>query len=321
MTPLISILIPAYNVEEFLAQCLESVVNQTHKNLQVIVVDDGSSDNTWAIAEKFRTKYDFVETYRQENQGVSIARKHLLSRALGEYVLFVDGDDWIEHDMVERLFEGIKQSGAEIAICGNLREESWGTLEKPFVKENLFVEGEEKVIEMLLRHNELNGSLCNKLVPRKFYHDLYFNRDIWYGEDCYIFWQAINNGVKKLYFMKECLYHYRMNDQSITHIAYDHKKMSGHLVWKKICDDVQKKWPSLSDLGYAAHAVSDMWLLYYAGLSDYKCDENIREFQKNVRHNLKRIYKSGLIAKKKFVYAVIVSFSYRLGNALIKTLG
>lgn len=319
--PIVSILLPAYNVAQFLSQCLDSIVNQSYQCLQVIVVDDGSQDNTLEIAKSFAEKYPFVEVHHQENKGVASARNKLISLAKGDYVLFVDSDDWIEKDMIECLLKTLDETQADIAVCGFIKESGGVATTCPIVNKEFLLEGAENVMKALLFHKELNGSLWNKMVPREFYEGLTFRKDIWYGEDCLFFWQALNRGVDKICFMNECFYHYRMNNQSISHEKFNFKKMSGHEVWKQINTDVQKKWPSLSDLGKAAYAVSDMWLLYYAALDYYAVDETIMMYQKNVKHNLRLIYKSGLIAKKKFLFAILVSVNYSLASKVIRKIG
>lgn len=317
-SPKVSILIPAYNVAEFLPQCLDSIVNQTHENLQVVVVDDGSKDNTPEILDSYAANYPFMEVIHQDNAGVAAARNRLVEEAKGDYVLFVDADDWVETSMVERMLKTIEDSGADIVVCGSIKEEAEQSYYVPVTKEPQMVVGVQNIIQSLLRHDNLNGSLWNKLVPRKYYEGLKFHDGIWYGEDCLFFWKALNRCVRKLYFMPDLLYHHRMNNQSISFESFNYKKMTGHKVWEKINEDVQRHYPSMSNLGKAAFAVSDMWLLFYASLSNYKLDDNIRIFQGNVRRNLLKICRSGLLCHKKFLFAILISFSYRFGGLVIR---
>lgn len=314
MFPVVSILIPVYNSGEYLKQCLNSVVNQTYQHLQVVVVDDGSKDNSLEIALSFAKEYSFVEVYHQENLGVATARNKLISLAKGDLVLFVDSDDWIEADMIEKMFSALDTSQADIVVCGYIKDFGSYSSVCPVVTNEFIISGAENVIKSLLFHKELNGSLWNKLVPRKFYEGLSFRKDIWYGEDCLFFWQALNKGVHKIYFLKDCYYHYRMNENSISHESFNYKKMSGHEVWRQINEDVQKKWPSLNKIALASFAISDMWLLFYAAKSRYSYDSNIQIFQKNLRDHLRIIKKSGLINAKKLFFAYMIAYNYKLGS-------
>lgn len=320
MFPVVSILIPVYNSGEYLKQCLNSVVNQTYQHLQVVVVDDGSKDNSLEIALAFAKQYPFVEVYHQENSGVATARNKLISLAEGDYILFVDSDDWIEADMIEKMLYSLDASQADIVVCGYIKDFGSYSSLCPVATNGFIISGAENVIKSLLFHKELNGSLWNKLVSRKFYEGLSFRKDIWYGEDCLFFWQALNQGVHKIYFLKDCFYHYRMNENSISHESFNYKKMSGHEVWKQINEDVHAKWPMLSNLSEAAYAVCDMWLLFFAGRDAYSFDNYLRLYQKNVRKNLVKIFLSGLISKKKCIFASFIAFNYTLGSKLIQFL-
>lgn len=317
MNSIVSILIPVYNCERYLEQCLDSIVNQTYQHLQVVIVDDGSTDQSLQIAQSFARGYSFIEVYHQVNEGVATARNKLISLARGDYILFVDSDDWIEKDMIEQMLKVLQQTQVDIVVCGYIKDIGDNANICPVVRNNYTLSGAENVIESILFHKELNGSLWNKIVPRKFYEGLSFRKDIWYGEDCLFFWQALNRGVNKIFFMKDCYYHYRMNENSISHESFNYKKMSGHEVWKQINEDVHAKWPMLSNLSEAAYAVSDMWLLFYAGRDGRVMDKNLKVYQDNVRKNLFKIFRSGLIAKKKCIFAALVALNYKLGSKLI----
>lgn len=316
--PVVSILIPAYNVAAYLPQCLNSVVNQTYQYLQVVVVDDGSKDNTLEIARQYAEKYAFVEVHYQENAGVATARNALISLATGDYVLFVDSDDWIEYDMVECMLKVLGESESNIVVCGCFKELNGTSIINSVANKGYVIEGAEEIVKTFLMHKELNGSLWNKIVPRKYFEGITFRKDIWYGEDCLFFWQVLNRGVEKISFMPDCLYHYRMNEQSISHESYNYKKQSGHEVWKIIYEDTKVKWPQLTDTALASYAISDMWQLFHAAQSNYPLDKQLQLYQKNVRDNLSLIRKSGLVNAKKLLFASLMSISYIIGSFVLR---
>lgn len=318
MNSSVSVLIPAYNVEAFLSQCLESVVNQTYRNIQVVVVDDGSTDGTWAIAQQFADNYSFVEAYHQENTGITLVRKSLLSHAEGDYIIFVDGDDWIELDMVERMLSTIERTGSDVVVCGNKQELPGETKNRPFVVEALTIEGCENVVGCLLRHKDINGSLCNKLVKRKFYENITFYKDIWYGEDCIIMWQVLNNGVEKLHIMPDCLYHYRMNLNSITHLSFNYKKMTGHKVWSIICQETKNKWPRLYEKAMGTFVQQDIMLLFFAAQSNYKSDKPLNEIKKNVRENMHYMKDAGISNIRRLLLGYSLSCAYPFASLLVR---
>ncbi len=113
--PLVSVIVPVYNVEKYLYQCLESIVIQTYSNIEVIVVNDGSPDNSDLIIKEFSSKDSRIKLINQKNAGLSAARNAGIKDATGEYIMFVDSDDWIESSMVEELLSKVK--GVDLVVC------------------------------------------------------------------------------------------------------------------------------------------------------------------------------------------------------------
>lgn len=311
MMPFVSVLIPIYNVEQYLPKCLDSIVNQTYQHLQVVLVDDGSTDNSLRIAQDYAMKYPFIEVYHQENAGVAAARNNLLSHIKGDYVLFVDSDDWLELDMIEFLIGKAEESRVEVVICGMVVND---TMVKSEYKQEYW--GQEEAISKFLIHNELSGSLWNKLVKTSLLHNVVFHCGICYGEDALFCWQFFQNITSLLYTDRQ-LYHYRMNEVSISHQVWDPmKKGTGHIVWKIIVSDTEKCWPQYLTIAKARFAIEDMWALYFASLGDYKYDEHIRVRQMNIRENLKNIKDSHLLGFGKYLFALGICRWYSLGKVI-----
>ena len=134
---LVSIIVPAYNVEKYIRECLESLVEQTYRNVEIIVVDDGSRDGTWAIISELMENDSRIRGFHQENNGVSAARNYALEKACGDYIQFVDGDDYLPRDAVEKLVAAMESNSAEWVNCQYHRvDESGNALE-----EYNFIEG------------------------------------------------------------------------------------------------------------------------------------------------------------------------------------
>lgn len=118
--PLISVIVPIYKVEQYLNRCVQSIVDQTYKNLEIILVDDGSPDNSPAMCDAWAEKDDRVQVVHKKNGGVSSARNAGLDAANGAYIGFVDGDDYIEPDMYAQLLQAIQKDSSDMAVCGIL---------------------------------------------------------------------------------------------------------------------------------------------------------------------------------------------------------
>lgn len=305
--PLVSILSPCYNVEQYLPQCIESIINQTYKNLQIVLIDDGSSDGTWNVLQKYADKDSRIEIYHQDNQGVASTRNNLLDKVKGDYVLFVDSDDWIEPDMVEFLVEKSLTHQADIVICGMVKNDAIPN--KEYTEELL---DQETTIKKFLFHKDLSGSLWNKLVKTSLFQGIRFDARISYGEDALFCWDVLQR-TRIVVQTDRQLYHYRMNENSLSHLNWTpEKKGSGHLVWKRIADDTKQLWPEFADIAEASFAISDMWQLYYAIKARYPLDQHIAEFQQHIRKNLLLILKGDLINFKKKVFAIAVSINYNV---------
>ena len=306
--PLVSILIPIYNTEEFLPKCLDSIVNQIYSNLQVVIIDDGSKDRSLSIAQKYANQNPCIEVYHQENQGVASTRNNLLDKAKGDYVLFVDSDDWCELDMVDFLINKAIANNADIVTCSVVKND------EPFVSD-IFLEeiwDQEKAVLEFLRHKIFNGSLWNKLIKTSLLHNLKFYCGIFYGEDALFLWEVLQN-VNNIVVTNKVLYHYRMNNNSLSHLSWTpDKKGTGKFVWKKITEETEKRWPQYIDIVKVRAALEDMWALYYASASAYHYDNNIKVRQQNIRNNLGRIIKSDIASRNMKIYALISSLSYKL---------
>ena len=114
----LSIIIPVFNVEEYLPKCIESVVNQTYDNLEILLINDGSTDNSGVICDNFAHKDERVKVVHKENGGLSAARNLGLSLATGHYIAFLDSDDYIDSEMYETLVDALENADADIAACG-----------------------------------------------------------------------------------------------------------------------------------------------------------------------------------------------------------
>ena len=308
--PLISILIPCYNVEQYISQCLDSIINQTYSNLQIVIVDDGSKDNTLSIAKKFAKLDSRIEVYHQENQGVAITRNTLLYKIKGDYFLFVDSDDWIEPNMIEFLYSKIQEHNVEIAVCSNVINDA---TPKEEYREDIW--NHDKTIKEFLRHVDFNGSLWNKLISTKLISKkTLFEKGISYGEDALFTWHILQN-LYKICVTNKQLYHYRIHKDSLSTQKWTpQKKGTGSIVWKSICLDCKRLWPQYLNIAKTRYAIEDMWCLYFACLSGYQYDDEIRKRQNNIRKNLIKIFKSDISNYKIKVFSCLSTSSYNFSK-------
>lgn len=215
MSNLISVIVPVYNVEKQINDTLNSLINQTYKNLEIILVDDGSTDNSGKICDEFANKDKRIKVFHKENGGASNARNFGLRHSAGEYINFIDSDDYIELDAYERLINIINTHNPDV-IRYSLDEEKNGVITKQrFVFEKDGIIEKDLVIDAYL-NNKVQGGMPNIFFKRSLLDDgLKIDESIVIGEDL-LFTFEIMCKAQTIYFTSDCLYHYRDNNASLT---------------------------------------------------------------------------------------------------------
>lgn len=172
--PLISIIVPVFNVEKYLEQCLNSIVAQTYPNIEIIVIDDGSTDSSGRICDEFKSKYDNIIVIHQENKGLAASRNKGLDIASGEYIGFIDSDDWIEPDMYDKLYALTIRYDADISSClsNNMGDVEMGECDYKNGTINIFKSFD--IIKELYTQSEIRFEVWNKLWKRDFIADTRF---------------------------------------------------------------------------------------------------------------------------------------------------
>lgn len=218
----ISIVMAVYNVEKYLNIMLESIFNQTFKDFELIIINDGSSDNTGDIIAKYMKKYDNIFYLKQENKGVSEARNLGINDISKKYTIFFDGDDYIDKDMLQKMYFNAEKNKADIVICGY--EKIYETKEKIRKRENnIFCAEENKVytnaeVMELFMDFKVDGYLWNKMFLSKniLKYNMKFEKDR-IIEDLFPAFKQVSIS-KKIVFINKPLYKYRQRDTSILHL-------------------------------------------------------------------------------------------------------
>lgn len=213
---MISVIVPVYNVKDYLVDCLDSILNQSYKDLEIILVDDGSTDGSDAICDAYEDKDERIRVIHQENRSLSVARNVGMSVAKGEYIAFVDSDDALELDMYEKLHSAITASNADIAICG-FHQFSEDRIDYYQTTNALNREIDGKILESVCFFQYIDTfrfMVWNKLyrtdalrgiefIPRQIHQDIHFQN-------------LVMQGNNKICYLNEGLYKYRVNRQGST---------------------------------------------------------------------------------------------------------
>ena len=215
IVPYISIIVPVYKAEAYLHRCVDSLLAQTFVDFEIILIDDGSPDNSGTICDEYAKKDTRIKVIHKENGGVASARQCGIDNAIGIYTIHADPDDWVEPTMLEELYNKAISEDADIVICDFYVSEEKGDTyrEQKFLKNN-----SQKVLEDLLFH-KLQGSLWNKLIKLTCYTDfnVRFVENLNYCEDYLVCIKILMQNVKLAYLNKAFYYYDQViNDDSIT---------------------------------------------------------------------------------------------------------
>lgn len=234
MKHLVSVIVPIYNIEKYIEKCLTSIMNQSYSNIEILLVNDGSTDNSMEVCERKRENDDRIKIINQKNGGLSSARNAGIREAKGEYYVFIDGDDYVHPEFIERLLQGIYKSKADIAACGiNIVDENGKKistlatgadykLSNPFNNETLQSVEVEKRYYKNRKYGFWYVVAWNKIYKAGIFSELKYDEGKVY-EDEFLFHSLIRNS-KKIHFITEKLYYYVQRGNGITSVKKDNER-------------------------------------------------------------------------------------------------
>ncbi len=216
-SPLISIIVPVYQVEKYLEKCINSIITQTYKNLEIILIDDGSTDKSPSFCDHFQAKDSRIKVLHQENGGLSYARNVGLKIATGDFIGFVDSDDWIEPNMYEVLMSALQETGADIAVCNRQYEFNDSEsipIHMKSAKKKLY-SAEEALRRLIIGDKIIHNAVWEKLYRRTIISDIKFPIGKIFEDSL---WTTLVIGNAKLIICIDYpLYHYFIRSESLSH--------------------------------------------------------------------------------------------------------
>lgn len=222
---LISVIVPIYNVEAYLDRCVRSIVEQTYENLEIILVDDGSPDNCPAMCDAWAERDSRIRVIHKDNGGLSDARNAGMEIANGEFIAFVDSDDWIEPGFLTELHEAMVQTGADIAECGTaFVDESGNVLRRRGVVLQSEIDKMDALRRLILEDG-IYQTVWNKLYRREVIEGILFEKGKHHEDDFWIY--QIFDRIEKLTVIDKPLYNYLQRSGSIIGAGYTIKRLDG----------------------------------------------------------------------------------------------
>lgn len=297
---LISVIIPVYNVEKYIIRCLNSVVSQTYKNIEIILVDDGSTDNSGKICDEYAQKYNFVNVYHQKNKGQSVARNYAIDRAKGEYYIFVDSDDYIESDMIENLMQAIKKYGTKIACCGRYILSEYGDMRrKEFVFKEEQIWDSHTAIKRMLTFKGIDSASWDKIYHKSLFEAVRYPVGILHDDLVIIPEIMINAGM--IVHTGQPKYYYTQREGSVTSQKFSQKTLSILSQTDRLKELVLLNYP---DLVQEMNSFYYRYLIYMLELikkdrsKKMRFKNALRELKIRVYKEMKSILKSPYLSRK-----------------------
>lgn len=242
MEDLISIIVPIYNAEKYISRCIDSLLNQTYKNIEIILINDGSQDNTYDIIKEYEAKYDFIFCIHTENKGVSHARNLGMKKAKGRYITFVDADDALFSDGLEKLFNLMTKCNPDVAIGTGIRlkDDKESILYKESNQISLWEE--DTIMVYLLNNHSSSQSVCRKLYKKEALDNIFFEEGRKVNEDVFFIFECFRN-CKKIAYQDIMVYKCYLTPDSASRSEFSEKYFDILYFADKKIEIINKNYP------------------------------------------------------------------------------
>ena len=317
----VSVIIPAYNCENFIQKCIDSLENQTYKNIQIIIVNDGSLDNTLNVCHDIRNKYNNIIVLDKKNEGPGIARMYGLEYADGDYISFIDSDDYVNENFYLKLVSALEKENCELAECGyNLVSENGKIISECHLNNELCASNLECVEKYVKKQNTTNY-LCNKVYKKSLFNDIEFVK-LYASEDACVLLQLFAKSNKKIT-ISDCLYNYVQTGTSLSRKPYNLSKNDVIKAGKYMYNFCLKHYPHLSlyynafICSYAAQCYAGIKYSSLCEKNDY-LDEMVNDFK---QYYTNKIYSLDLSKFRKlliFIFKISPKFASYLYKEVFK---
>lgn len=308
--PLITVVVPIYNVEKYLNECINSIIAQSYKNLEIILVDDGSTDRCGVLCDEYQKRDMRIRVIHQENEGLSGARNSAIDIAKGEYITFVDSDDWISQDMLEKLYQRMVEIDADMVVSGIESFYENGMKKSNNHNNKVFTYTKEEAFDCFLFNDYLTPCVCGKLYKTSLWNGIRHPKGKLF-EDQFTTYKIIDR-CSKVVFLTTPLYHYRKRSDSIGHSAFGEKTY--HLYeaineeYKFIINKYSIDCPNI----VVAKITWEIVFVNMMILAGYQDMSVVREVQRFAWKHIKRVCRCEFIPKTRKGQIFLFTFAYPL---------
>ena len=281
----VSIIIPAYNAEKYIKECIESILCQTYENIQIIIVNDGSTDSTVKICESFNDKR--LNIINQANKGVSSARNAGKREATGDYIIFVDADDTLNENMIETLVYTLECNNADISICGYKKIFSNNNFINEKIENEEKIYDNDKAIYSFLEGKYFGIGLWDKLIKREIVEKVDFEDGRKINEDKFYLFNVLLY-AKKVYVNNLGLYNYMQREQSVTKGKFGEKNLDIIYFSDKIKEIIERQYPKFKEIDLENY-IRDNIYVYRNIVRNYNKNDYIYKYADEIREKLRKL--------------------------------
>lgn len=281
MEDLVSIIVPVYNLEKYIGRCIASVINQTYLKIEIIIIDDGSTDKTGEICEKYARERDNIKLIHKKNEGVSKARNIGIEFAKGEYITFLDGDDYLENDAIENMLKITKKENSDITICNvrDINENGQVLGQKPILKEN-FLMTKVEALEELMNEIYFNSVCWAKIYKKELFNNIKFNEKTTIGEDLEVLYKIFYK-CNKIVYTSKIGYVWLDRNDSVTKQEYNEEWKKEIKINKEIIDFINEKKLGIQSSAIKRYVELNIKCMYKV-LKTTKNKKDIQELKQNI---------------------------------------
>lgn len=315
--PKVSVIVPAFNLEKYISKCIESLISQTFKDIEIIIVNDGSTDKTQEICEYY-TKIDKrIRILNQKNSGVSVARNSGLDLASGDFITFVDGDDFIENDTIEFLLTNLEKYDVDVSTCGFQEShiDENGKIHSFKKKNNGFgiISSEEALKESFV-NGKISLFVNGKLYKKEIFDNIRFPINMIYEDAAVI--PLIMVKINKIYYDDNIKYYYIRHPKSITNLKFSKQDLDMIRVNKKNFDMVKEKYDYAMDQVEFRYLWSYLCIIDRIAASNAKFDD-FCQLKNFVKKNKFKIFSNKYFTLKRKVLTLIMLINFGLYKKII----
>ena len=320
----VSVVVPVYNVEKYLKRCLDSIINQTYKNIEIILVNDGSKDNSRDICEEYEKNFDNIILINQENGGLSAARNTGLEYVKGEAVTFVDSDDWLELDAIKYYVDSMKKYNVDMVVTNNIRTKDYqkNILQPNNIKEEVLTQEDYAKKFFKIDGNSIEYYAWSKLYKREIMEDVEFPVGL-FAEDVLGTFRYMKNS-QSIFYSNKITYNYFINDNGLT-AKFGDKDFDLEKIWDTIVEE-SEGYENKNFLKYAVinRKRIDFNLLCRIALAENK-EENIEKYNRKITELLKSIKENKQLLLEylpfsRRVILILFILNYSLGSKVLNIL-